>query len=76
MFSCRDWAWAGRAADKLERVVLGDEWQNLPALMVDLVKYLEKVNLPKRNTLGAPWLGAYAQLRETRGLEPERTVNG
>jgi len=50
----REWAWAGRTADKLERVVLGDDWANLPPLIVDLAKHLEKVNLPKRNTLGTP----------------------
>lgn len=72
----RDWAWPAQIAAKLERVVLagGGEWQSLPALMVELSKRLEKVTLPKRNTLGAPWLGAYAQLREARGLEKGRVV--
>jgi hypothetical protein len=65
----REWGWAGRTAEKLERVVLGDEWQNLPTLMVDLSKHLEKVNLPKRNTLGTPWTGAYAKLVEERSVE-------
>lgn len=70
----RDWAWAGKVAAKLERVVLGEEWQNLPPLLPELARPLEKVNLPKRNTLGTPWLGAYAQLREERGLEVARVV--
>jgi hypothetical protein len=65
----REWAWAGRTGDKLERVVLGDEWQNLPTLMVDLSKHLEKIVLPKRNTLGTPWVGAHAKLRQERGVE-------
>jgi hypothetical protein len=65
----REWAWAGRTAEKVERVVLGDEWQNLPALMVELSKHLDKVNLPKRNTLGTPWVGAYAKLAAERGVE-------
>jgi hypothetical protein len=69
----REWGWAGRAGDKLERVVLGDEWQNLPAQMVELSKHLEKVNLPKRNTLGAPWVGAYQKLVAEREVElPKR----
>ena len=65
----REWAWAGRTAEKLERVVLGDDWANLPALMVDLSKHLEKVNLPKRNTLGTPWVGAHAKLKLEREVE-------
>ena len=70
----REWAWAGRSAEKLERVVLGDEWQNLGPLIPELAKHLEKVTLPKRNTLGTPWLGAYAELREQRGLEKPRVL--
>jgi hypothetical protein len=70
----REWAWAGRTAEKLERVVLGDEWQNLPVLMVELAKHLEKVNLPKRNTLGTPWVGAYKKLAEERGEEVKKRV--
>jgi hypothetical protein len=70
----REWAWAGRTAEKLERVVLGDEWQNLGQLIPELAKHLEKVTLPKRNNLGTPWLGAYAELREQRGLEQARVV--
>jgi hypothetical protein len=58
----------------MERVVLGDEWQNLGVLIPELAKHLEKVTLPKRNNLGAPWLGAYAELRERRGLERTRVV--
>ena len=65
----REWGWAGRIAEKLERVVLGDEWQNLPTLMVELSKHLEKVNLPKRNTLGTPWNGAHAKLVKERSVE-------
>ena len=65
----RDWAWAGRLADKLERVVLGDQWQDLPPLMVELSKPLHKVVLPKRNTLGTPWVGALAKLQQERAVE-------
>jgi hypothetical protein len=65
----REWAWAGRLADKLERVVLGDQWHDLPPLMVQLSKHLEKVNLPKRNTLGTPWTGALARLQQERAVE-------
>jgi hypothetical protein len=65
----REWGWAGRIGDKLERVALGDEWQTLPALMVDLSKHLEKVVLPKRNTLGTPWTGARTRLAQERQVE-------
>jgi hypothetical protein len=68
----REWGWAGRTAEKIERVVLGDQWQDLPVQMVELSKHLEKVNLPKRNTLGTPWTGAYRKLAEERGVSVQK----
>ena len=65
----REWAWAGRTGEKLERVVLGDQWQDLPGHMVALSKHLEKIVLPKRNTLGTPWVGALKKLKEEREFE-------
>ena len=62
----RDWSWAGKTADKLERVVLGDQWQTLGELVPSLAKNLEKVTLPKRNTLGTPWVGSFVQLKKER----------
>ncbi len=67
----RDWSWAGKTADKLERVVLGDQWQNLAELVPALAKNLEKVNLPKRNNLGTPWVGAFGQLKNERQAEEQ-----
>ncbi len=67
----RDWAWAGRTAEKIERVVLGDQWADLPELMVALSQHLQKVKLPQRNTLGTPWRGALAKLKAEREVEAE-----
>ena len=70
----RDWMWAEQLAGKLEAVVLGERWPELAGLMPPLAQHVQKVVRPKRNTLGTPWLGAYAQLREEHGLEPARVV--
>ena len=65
----RDWSWAGKTADKLERVVLGDQWQTLGELVPSLAKNLEKVTLPKRNTLGTPWVGSFVQFKKEREVD-------
>ncbi len=70
----RDWMWVLPVAGKFEAVVLGDRWVELPGLMAQLATRLDKVVLPKRNTLGEPWIGAYAALREKRGLEKSYNV--
>jgi hypothetical protein len=65
----RDWAWAGRLGDKIERVVLGEQWQDLGPRMAELSSHLQKIDLPKRNTLGTPWKGALARLQREREVE-------
>ncbi len=70
----REWDWTRTSADRLETVVLEDRWAELPTLMASLFQHVSKVNLPKRNTLGEPWLGAYAALREKRGLDKAYAV--
>jgi hypothetical protein len=70
----REWMWAGSAADALEKIVLQDQWQEMPLTMVEISKHLDKVKLPKKNPLGEPWLGAYAALREKRGLARQYAV--
>lgn len=70
----RDWMWVLPISGKLEAVVLEDRWIELPGLMAGLATHLDKVVLPKRNTLGEPWIGAYAALREKRGLAKTYTV--
>lgn len=64
----REWMWVNRLAEKLEKVSLGEQWQDLPLVMVELSKHVEKVNLPKRNTLGTPWVGAHKKLQTERVL--------
>lgn len=70
----REWDWTRAGADKLEQIVLADRWPELPLAMAGLFQHLSKVKLPKRNTLGEPWLGAYASLLEKRGLDKAYAV--
>lgn len=70
----REWMWTQPLAAKIEATVLGETWHELPASLAALGPRLDKVALPKRNTLGEPWVGAYAALREKRGLEKTYTV--
>lgn len=72
----REWEWTATTADKLEKVVLENQWNDLAALLAGLMPRLSKVNLPKTNTFGEVWRGAYAALREKKGLERELRVRG
>jgi hypothetical protein len=70
----REWMWVHPLAQKIEATVLNDAWHDLPPSLAGLAPRLVKVMLPKRNPLGEPWIGAYAALREKRGLEKAYSV--
>jgi hypothetical protein len=55
----REWEWASATADKLESIVLQNQWPTMPVVMMDLSKHLAKV---------------VAALREKRGLEKKYAV--
>lgn len=70
----REWMWVTPTAEKLEKVVLENGWQDLPMLMAGLMPKLTKVNLPKKNTFGEGWRGGYAALLEQRGAAQKYVV--
>ena len=72
----REWDWSAVTAGKLEKVVLENQWNDLPALMAGLMQRVQKVNLPKTNKLAEAWRGAYAVLLEKKGMAQQYSVKG
>ncbi|MBI4771796.1 MAG: hypothetical protein HY784_15620 [Chloroflexi bacterium] len=64
------WGWAAVHADRLADALARDDWNSVGASMATLSQKMASVKLPKRNTLGQPWRGAYAQLAGTRRRPP------
>ena len=62
----QQWAWTTPAAKKLEQAVVEDKWQLIPEVVPEVASHLSNVTLPKRNTIGTPWQGAYATMLEKR----------
>lgn len=68
----QQWMWTTPTADKLEQVVVGNDWKHLPAIVLkDLATHLSNVTPPKRDW-GTPWQGAYDLLMEKRARVVER----
>ena len=65
----REWAWAGRTGAKLEVALLGEMWADVAGLIPGLAQHMSKIKLPKRNTLGEPWHGAFERLKQVREVE-------
>lgn len=66
-----EWCWTKSAEAKLQQAVLENKWNLVPAVVKDMAKHLQNVNVPKRDW-GTPWDGAYALLLEKRDKETAR----
>lgn len=58
-----EWAWAERHGSVLRTAVLNDDWPTVAIHAAQLAERLRGVDLPKRNTLGTPWVGAFERLK-------------
>jgi hypothetical protein len=61
------WTWVGAAAARLERLILNDEWDQLPAELVKVFDHFAGITISKFTRGPEAWQGAYDRLvRETR----------
>ena len=61
----RQWAWADKMSGSIRHAVLLNDWGELAVLLSEIGARLSSVKLPKRNTLGQPWGGALAVLKNS-----------
>lgn len=66
-----DWFWTKGAEAKLQQAVMENKWNLVPAVVKEMAKHLQNVNVPKRDW-GTPWEGAYALLLEKQAKETAR----
>lgn len=61
----REWAWSGRLGEQLRTAVLGQDWEGVVQLLPQIAAKLNgRIKLPKRNTVGEVWRGAYYRLKQ------------
>jgi len=56
------WVWTGNAAARLQNVIRNDAWENLPAIMVDLLPHFADIKITKLTRTSSDWQGAYQRL--------------
>ncbi|MFQ5406923.1 MAG: hypothetical protein ACE5FI_00685 [Anaerolineales bacterium] len=64
----RDWAWSQTKSEAVRQSVLCNDWGELAQLLPEIAarEQLVKIKLPKRNTIGSAWEGAFQRLREVQ----------
>jgi hypothetical protein len=58
----RDWEWTAKMADRLEKMLLAENWDELPAVMIELHRHLADIQVKKMTRRPELWEGAYDQL--------------
>jgi hypothetical protein len=56
------WAWAGPAANELEKIVCGNTWESLPVVLIKVLPHLEEIKISKYTRNPSVWRGAYKRL--------------
>ncbi|MFM8320147.1 MAG: hypothetical protein ACKOC5_04455 [Chloroflexota bacterium] len=59
-----EWAWTGKTGQAIRSALLAEDWPTIAINAAQVAQKLQSVELPKRNTLGAPWVGAYKRLAQ------------
>jgi hypothetical protein len=61
-----NWNWTGHLARKLEKMVLNEEWQDLPPMMVKLFPHFSDITVLKFTREPSLWQGCYVALLDHR----------
>ena len=56
------WAWAGKAADELNMVVMRGAWEQLPIILARLLPHFTEIKIVKLTRNPSLWRGAYQRL--------------
>ena len=60
-----DWKWAQKKSEQVTQAVQRNDWTALAHIMPEIASQLKSVKLPKRNTIGSAWDGAYQHLQNS-----------
>jgi len=58
-----DWLWAGQLGEKMQRAILGEDWDQVAMIAAQVAQRLAKIKVPARNRLGTPWVDAWKRLQ-------------
>jgi hypothetical protein len=57
-----EWDWASKLGDDLKQAILKEDWGIVAKITAQIAQKMSKVNVPARNRIGTPWVGAWDRL--------------
>jgi len=58
-----DWEWAGALGRSMRSALRSEDWAQVAMNTAKIAQKLNKITIPERNRIGAPWVGAYKRFQ-------------
>jgi hypothetical protein len=59
-----EWSWTERFGKQMKQAVFHEDWPMVAQVSVQVAQKLMSVEVPLRNRLGTPWVGAWGSLKQ------------
>jgi len=59
-----EWAWSAQLAQKMDRAIKADDWEDVAVVAAQVAQKLNKITVPAGHRLGQPWTGAWNELHK------------
>jgi hypothetical protein len=57
-----EWEWAGRIGSELRKLIIADDWDNIPTIAIQIFQQVGEEKISKNHRMGKPWIGAWEEL--------------
>lgn len=61
-----EWSWAEKLGNQMKKATLNGDWASVAGTSAQVALKLMSVEVPIRNRLGTPWVGAWQTLVQTK----------
>ena len=58
----QEWIWAENLGKAMRTAALEKDWGKIAVTAAQVAEKLKKVDVPKRNKIGTPWIGAFQRI--------------
>ena len=60
-----EWIWTQSLGGALRTALLAEDWATVAGVSAQVMQKLKEVDVPRRNQIGTPWVGAWQRLRQS-----------
>lgn len=61
-----EWTWTDQYGDELRKALLEDDWATVAMMSAKVAQKFMDVQIPQRNRIGTPWVGAWTSLKNEK----------